>query len=47
MSGVGFISQYNMTTTLHAAVLALDTNAVQKTLCELAFMGLSGTQNDV
>lgn len=27
-------------------VLALNTNAVQQTLCELTFMGLSGTQHD-
>lgn len=45
MSGVGFISQYGITTSLHATVLALNTNAVQQTLCELTFVGLPRTKH--
>lgn len=47
MSGVGFISQYCMTTAFHTPVLALNTDTVQKTLCKLAFVRLAGTQYDV
>jgi len=46
MTGVGFICQNSMTTSLHAAILALNTSTVQQTLCELTFMGLSGAQYD-
>ncbi len=33
--------QYSLTTSLHTTFLALNTNAVQRTLFELAFMDLS------
>lgn len=47
MPGVGFISQYCITTALHTPVLALNSDTVQKALCKLAFVSLTGTQYDV
>ncbi|VTM86394.1 Uncharacterised protein [Raoultella ornithinolytica] len=47
MFGVSFVSQHCMAMTLHAAVLVLYTNTVQKTLCKLAFVSLTGTQYDI
>lgn len=47
MPRVSFIRQYSITTSLHATVLALNTNAVQQALRELAFVGLSGAEHNV
>ena len=47
MFGVDYVSQHCMATTLHAVVLALNTNTAQKTLCKLAFVSLTGTQYDI
>ena len=47
MLGVGFVSQHCMAATFYAAVLALNTNTIQKTFCKLAFVSLTGSQYDI
>ena len=47
MPGVGFFSQYCITTALYTPVLALNSGTIHKALSKLAFVSLTGTQYDV